>query len=170
MENTGMSMRKLLPVLTVLVAAMLAACGGGSSNTGGPASPNGFQTLLGATFLHPACVECHAYDTGTALAERHEDRPRDCAVCHTVPTWRAPIDSFDFSGLSTFEICKGIKNKFGGDIDALRDHFASSPLNSWALDSGALPGGGTRPTAPPNSSAVMLALVDQWIDNGAVCD
>lgn len=169
--NTSMSTRKVLPILAVLFASALAGCGGGSSSSsGGPASPNGFRALLSPTFLHPRCVECHDFDRGTALAERHETRSSDCAECHDVPTWRGPVDSFSFSDLTTAEICKGIKNKFGGDIDALRDHFATSPLNAWALDSGALPFGGSRPTAPPNSSVVMLALVDRWIANGAVCD
>lgn len=165
-----MSTRKLFPILAVLVAVALSGCGGGTSDSGGPASPNGFQTLLGATFLHPRCVDCHAFDTGTALSQRHESRPSDCSLCHSVPGWRAPVDSFSFAGLSTNEICLGIKNKFAGDIDALRDHFATSTLNAWALESGALPGGVVRPTAPPNSQAAQLALVDQWIANGAVCD
>lgn len=165
-----MSTRKLFPILAVLVAVALSGCGGGSSDSGGPAAPNGFQTLLSSTFLHPRCVECHAFDTGTDLAQRHETRSSDCTQCHNVPGWRAPIDSFSFSGLSTAEICVGIKNKFGGDIDALRDHFATSELNAWALESGVLPGGAVRPTAPPNSQAVQLAQVDQWIANGAVCD
>lgn len=165
-----MSTRMMFPILAVLVAVVLTGCGGGSSDSGGPATPNGFQALLSSTFLHPRCVECHAFNTGTALAERHETRPSDCTRCHRVPGWRAPIDSFSFSGLSTAEICVGIKNKFGGDVEALRDHFATSELNAWALESGVLPGGASLPTAPPNSQAVQLAQVDQWIANGAVCD
>lgn len=162
--------RFLLPVFVGLTALLLAGCGGGSSSSGGAPSPNGFQVLLGATFLHPRCIECHDFNRNTALSQRHESRSRVCADCHSVPTWRGPIDSFSFSGLSTAEICQGIKNKFGGDISALRDHFESSFLIAWALESGGLPRGGQRPTAPPNSSAAFLALADQWIANGAVCD
>lgn len=170
-----MRLKSLLSIGAVLIPLALTGCGGGSSSSGGPPSPNGFQALLGATFTNPRCTNCHGFDQGNAEAVQHKDRPRECTRCHTpaltnVPRWRAPIRSFSFSNLSTFEICRGIKNKFGGDIPALRNHFVISPLTAWAVDSGVVPGGRMRPTAPPNSSAALLALVDRWIANGAVCD
>lgn len=159
----------LYSIVGGLVLLVLTGCGGGSSDSSGPPSPNGFQALLGSTFTHPRCVVCHDFGTDSAVAQRHEDRSEVCSDCHDVPGWRGPIDAFSFSGISTAQICRGVKNKFGGDIAALRDHFATSTLTAWALNSGWVPGG-ARPTAPPNSVPALLGLVDQWIANGAVCD
>lgn len=167
-----MRFRRLFLILLGSVAlGTLAGCSNSSSSGGGGAAqPNGFRNLLSATFQHPRCQECHAFDEGNALSQRHQDRPKECSVCHTVPLWRAPIDSFSFANLSSAQICQAIKNKFGGNLSGLRDHFATSTLVNWGLVDGSLPFGGSRPTAPPNDINAFLALVDTWIANGAVCD
>lgn len=162
------------PRVAVLLACLfISSCGSGSSSTGGTGTdPNGFSKLLGPTFTHPRCQNCHGFETENQSKIRHREQGRlgpDCGECHFTPGWEAPFQSFSFSNISTSQICEAIKNKTGNDLQALKESVLNSTLAQWAvIDGGTL--SGTLPTAPPNSMAELGRLLDQWIAAGASCD
>ena len=153
---------------------LMSSCGGGSSNSGGTAGTNpvGFSKLLAPTFTHPRCQNCHGFEIGNAIKVRHQELGRlelDCATCHFTPGWRAPFQSFSFSGISDAQICQAIKNKSGNDMAHLREIMVNSTLARWGIEDGGTLSG-TLPTAPPGSMAAFAVLIDQWMAGGATCD
>lgn len=154
---------------------LISSCGGGSTSSGGngpSTNANGFAKLLGPTFTHPRCQNCHGFETENQFKIRHRDLGRlegDCADCHFTPGWEAPFQSFSFSDISTAQICIAIKNKTGNNIQALRESLVNSTLARWAIEDGGTLSG-TLPTAPPNSMAELARIIDQWIAAGAICD
>ena len=163
-----------LPTMALLILCVLiSSCGGSSTSSGGTGTdPNGFSKLLGATFSHPRCQNCHGFETENTFKIRHRDLGRleqNCAECHFTPGWEAPFQSFSFSNLTNAEICIAIKNKTGGDLQSLKDSVVNSTLARWAIEDGGTLSG-TLPTAPPGNMTELARLIDQWIAAGASCD
>jgi len=167
-----MSIRLISAAAVVMSVVLLNGCNNDSGTSSGPGGqdPNGFTALLGATFAHPRCQNCHGFDEGNQLTVIHENRPTNCSECHRPPGWRAAFKSFSFTGQNSNEICVGIKNKFGGDAGAVGAHMQSSLLIQWGLEP--IPPMLTPPAggAPPGNIAAFNALVDQWVANGASCN
>ena len=148
----------------VLFSSACSNDGGASSGSGGGSAISPAFTV---TFMSAKCQDCHAFDTGNAIAQKHVDLGRSeegelsrgCAECHSVPGWRAPFRSFSFSGLSAQEMCIASKNKFGGDVQALQNHLLNSELIQWAILRG----------APPGDLGTWSAWINDWVGNGASC-
>jgi hypothetical protein len=168
--NVYSQIKVLAVSFTVLT---LFACNQNSSDTGagGAKSANGFNLLLSQTFTHPRCANCHGFDEGNTVASRHSSlgRSSDCQSCHDVPTWRAPFRSFSFSKLSSIQICQGAKNRSSSDISVLKQHLIEDPLILWAVNS-AFTQGIQFDRAPPGSASAWIAIVNTWLNNGAICD
>jgi len=162
----------LTSLLLLVFALMLQSCSDSGSSSGGPPQANGFNRLLGETFKHPRCINCHGFRERNPVGERHraQGRPENCTICHKVPTWDAPVSSFSFDRLSTEDICRAVKNKFAGNVQRLRQHLVTSPRNRWGLEQGLVPNGDRLPTAPPGSMTAFTSNIDRWIAAGAVCD
>ena len=158
----------------VCAITLLSACNNDSGvNEGaGSGNPVSFNSLLLPTFESPRCQNCHGFDTGNAVAQNHaaQGRSSDCSQCHTVPGWQAPFQSFSFTGLSGNAICTAIKNKFGGDLNALKDNLLNSVLAQWGIADGSTPFGGSTTKAFPGDLQLWANLVNQWIDSGANCE
>ena len=178
MQKTNLSslwtLRELSQCVMVLIfCALLNSCGGSSTSSGGTGDDvNGFSKLLGPTFNHPRCLNCHGFETENASKISHRNLNRldqDCGDCHFTPGWEAPFQSFSFSDLSNGEICAAIKNKTGNDLQQLKASVTDSTLARWAIEDGGTLSG-TLQTAPPGNMAEMERLLDQWIAAGASCD
>lgn len=166
-------MRKLISWSALILFVTLSGCSNDSGVTEGSGSnnPNGFESLLFQTFKHPRCQNCHAFDAGNSTALAHQSRSQNCSSCHTVPNWGAPFKSFSFEGLSSNAVCVAIKNKFGGEIQALRASLLESTVANWAIADGSVPlGGPDLPVAPPGDLNSWESLVDQWVNAGASCN
>jgi hypothetical protein len=161
--------------IALVLCLLLSSCGSGSTSSGGNGpgtDPNGFAKLLGPTFTHPRCQNCHGFETENQFKIRHRELGRldqDCGDCHFTPGWEAPFQSFSFSDISTAQICTAIKNKTGNDAQALRESILNSTLARWAIEDGGTLSG-TLPVAPPNNMTELARIIDQWIAAGALCD
>lgn len=169
----SVKMTSFVNLVSLVCLLLLSGCDHNSSETGagGALNPNGFNLLLSQTFVHPRCANCHGFDEGNTISTRHTSlgRSSDCQSCHKVPTWRAPFRSFSFSKLSSVQICRGTKNRSSSDIALLREHLVEDPLILWGVDS-AFTQDIQFDRAPPGSANAWIALVETWINNGAVCD
>ena len=133
--------------------------------------PSTFVQLLGATFQHPRCMNCHGFEAGNQTGMDHIGRPPTCTTCHTVPGWHAPDDTFDLAGLSKNQICQLIKSKQGNNAAAIETHLKDDPLIQWAISDGTVPSGPPAlAKAPPGNLAAWNQRIDQWIDDGLVCN
>ncbi|MFT6725049.1 MAG: hypothetical protein ACJARN_001918, partial [Arenicella sp.] len=124
--------RRLQAVAMLVILLLLSSCGGSSTSGGGMgAQADSFSKLLGATFDHPRCQNCHAFETENASKIEHRELGRldqDCSECHFTPGWEAPFQSFSFSNLSSSQICEAIKNKTGNDLQRLKESVTNSTL------------------------------------------
>jgi len=174
MRQTGRPF--ILTAVVVVSLALLSACSsdsGDSSTGGGSGNPSGFNALLGATFTHDRCINCHGFMEGNAVSERHAMRPKQCTRCHgdIIHDWRAPDATFSFTGLSTRQICEKARAKFDNGVTRLAEHLKFDSFVLWGVSSGDVPHmAPDKPVAPPGTVAAWRSLVDQWVANGAVCD
>ncbi len=162
-------------LLMLSAAVLLTACSNdsGVQEGSGSSSSASFDAMLMPTFQSPRCQNCHGFDAENATAQRHAalGRSEDCSSCHTTPGWKAPFKSFSFTGLSGNAICIAIKNKFGGDLNALKSSLVDSELAKWAVADGSLPlGTASAPTAFPNNLGVWTTTVNSWLEMGANCE
>jgi hypothetical protein len=135
-----------------------------------PEGPSTFVQILGATFQHPRCANCHGFEVPNQTGTDHIGRPPTCNTCHSVPGWHAPDASFNLAGLSKTEICQLIKSKQGNNAGAIETHLKDDPLIQWAISDGTVPGGSVLKTAPPGNLTAWNRRIDRWIDDGLVCN
>jgi len=82
------------------------------------------------------------------------------------PRWALAPKEFAWEGKSPGEICRQLKDEKrngGRTLALLQEHFAKDDLVGW----GWAPGEGRDPA--PGTQAQLGALVQAWIDSGAVC-
>ncbi|MFT6046087.1 MAG: hypothetical protein ACI9WC_001792 [Arenicella sp.] len=160
-------------VITLALLLLISSCGGSSTSSGGIGDQaDSFSKLLGPTFDHPRCQNCHAFEAENATKVQHRELgqlDQDCGECHFTPGWEAPFQSFSFSNLSSTQICEAIKNKTGNDVQRLKESITNSSLAQWAIEDGGTISG-TLATAPPGNMTEMTKLIDQWILAGASCN
>ncbi|TMQ18777.1 MAG: Isoquinoline 1-oxidoreductase subunit [Deltaproteobacteria bacterium] len=140
---------------------------------------------------HARCVNCHPPDEmprqgdGHALhdppvlrgeADRgipalgcttcHQDRNIELARVPGAPDWRLAPLKMAWLDRSPAAICGQLKDPArngGRTLRQIRDHLAHDVLVGWAWQ----PGAGRAPA--PGTQAELGALVQAWIDTGAVC-
>jgi hypothetical protein len=133
--------------------------------------PSTFVQVLGTTFQHPRCTNCHGFQVPNQTGTDHIGRPPTCTTCHTVPGWHAPNATFNLAGLSKNQICQLIKSKQGNNAAVIETHLKDDPLIQWAISDGTVPSGPPAlQKAPPGNLAAWNQRIDQWIDDGLVCN
>lgn len=168
-------MRVFTAATLLCSAVLIGACSNESGTSSGPGGqdPNGFNVLLGSTFAHPRCQNCHGAGEGNQVTTNHENRPTDCTQsgCHSQSSseWRTPFQSFSFTGLSANETCVAIKNKFQDDLGRLSEVLKGSPNVAWGFNPVG-PQLAPAGAAPPGDLTSFQSLVDQWIAAGANCN
>jgi hypothetical protein len=134
-------------------------------------SPSTFVQVLGATFQHPRCMNCHGFQVPNQTGTDHIGRPSTCDTCHTVPGWHAPNATFNLAGLSKNQICHLVKSKQGNNAAVIETHLKDDPLIQWAISDGTVPSGPPAlEKAPPGNLAAWNQRIDRWIDDGLVCN
>lgn len=145
--------------------------GGKRQDAPGRSSPSTFVQLLGATFQHPRCTNCHGFQVPNQTGTDHIGRPPTCTTCHTVPGWHAPNATFNLAGLSKNQICQLIKSKLGNNAAVIETHLKDDPLIQWAISDGTVPSGPPALTkAPPGNLAAWNVRIHRWISDGLVCN
>ena len=145
--------------------------GGERQDAPGRSSPSTFVQVLGATFQHPRCTNCHGFQVPNQTGTDHAGRSTTCTTCHTVPGWHAPNKTFKLAGLSKNQICQLIKSKQGNNAAVIETHLKDDPLIQWAISDGTVPSGPPALTkAPPGNLAAWNLRIDRWIDDGLVCN
>ena len=148
-------------------------------------------TELGKVLTSPRCVNCHPAGDRPhqgELGRIHQppvERGPDgrgltamrCPICHQdanfdpgrVPghhEWRLAPREMGWEGKTLGEICAQIKDPArngGRSLDALARHIGGDTLVGWAWS----PGFGRQPA--PGTQKEAGALVEAWINTGAVC-
>ena len=148
-------------------------------------------TELGKVLTNPRCVNCHPAGDRPhqgELGRVHQppvERGPDgrgltamrCPICHQdanfdpgrVPghhEWRLAPREMAWEGKALGEICAQIKDQArngGRSLDALARHIGGDTLVGWAWS----PGFGRQPA--PGTQKEAGALVEAWINTGAVC-
>ena len=148
-------------------------------------------TELGKVLTHPRCVNCHpAGDRPRQgdMARLHQppvERGADghglpamrCSICHQQanfdaagvpgnPIWQLAPREMAWEGKTLAEICAQIKDPARNgnrSVDALIEHIGEDHLVGWAW----APGYGRQPA--PGTQKQARALVEAWVNTGAVC-
>ena len=107
-----------------------------------------------------ACSACHSTENPPASYGAH--------MPPGAPSWQLPPPEHKmvFIGLSTGELCRGLKNQKengGKDMAALLDHVSHDKLVLWGWD----PGAGRAPVDVPHDA--FVAAFQRWADAGAPC-
>jgi hypothetical protein len=78
----------------------------------------------------------------------------------------------DFRNRNDQQLC--LSAHFGvegqGTTQAVLDHLTQEKLILWAIGDGRVPGGGTRPLAPPGNIATWQSTVQGWVNSGMPCN
>lgn len=148
-------------------------------------------TELGKVLMHPRCINCHPAtdrprqgDQGrlhqppvTRGADGHGTAALRCSNCHREsnfepgrvpghPEWHlAPIE-MAWEGKTLSEICTQIKDPARNGnrkVEDIVSHIGTDTLVGWAWT----PGFGRVP--PPGTQKEAGALVEAWVNTGAVC-
>lgn len=142
-------------------------------------------------FTHPRCVNCHpSGDRPRQGDDSHLHEPfvrrgaagfgatgLECSTCHTrvnfnpagipgAPNWHLAPSEMAWYGKTVAEICAQLKDPArngGRSLQDLHTHVSSDPLVTW----GWKPGVKREPV--PGTQDVFAALIQAWIDDGAVC-
>jgi hypothetical protein len=147
---------------------------------------------------HPRCMNCHpAGEHPLQGDDSHEHQPVAfggeagdgipglvCGTCHSDrnvtlmsrearyrsipghPRWMLAPKEMAWQGKSLQDICQQLKDPArngGRSLTLLHEHLAKDDLVAWAWK----PGAGRNPA--PGSQEELGALVQAWIDTGAVC-
>ncbi len=148
-------------------------------------------TELGKVLMHPRCINCHPAtdrprqgDQGrlhqppvTRGADGHGTPALRCSNCHKDanfepgrvpghPEWHLAPRDMGWEGKTISEICLQIKDKARNgnrEVEELVAHIGKDTLVGWAW----APGAGRTP--PPGSQREAGALVQGWVNTGAVC-
>ena len=148
-------------------------------------------TELGKVLTHPRCVNCHpAGDRPRQGDQRRLHQPplergadgyglpaMRCPICHGHanfeaarmpghPEWHLAPREMGWEGKTLGEICTQIKDprrNGGRQLPDLVHHIGSDTLVGWAWS----PGFGRQ--AAPGTQQVAGALVEAWVETGAVC-
>jgi hypothetical protein len=77
----------------------------------------------------------------------------------------------DFRNRNDQQLCLSAHFGVGGQgtTQAVLDHLTQDKLILWAIGDGRVPGGGTRPLAPPGNIASWQATVQAWVNAGMPC-
>jgi len=139
-----------------------------------------FGLLMGQTFGHARCLNCHSMGASNATFTQHKNsyniatvadaqNASKCAGCHgQFAGWRAPSTSFNWTGKTSKETCNLVKQKMSGAT--LVNHLKSDTLIQWAINSGSVPPPvGTKPKAPPGNLTEWNQRVDRWTALGQPC-
>ena len=146
---------------------------------------------VGKVLTHQRCTNCHPSVNSPMQGEfgmMHEppvSRGKDgfgtvgmrCQACHSTKNfdsakipgaenWHLAPSSMAWQGKSVAEICAQIKDPARNgerDLAAIVDHVSKDHLVTWSWN----PGPGREP--PPGSQAELAALMQAWVDTGAVC-
>jgi hypothetical protein len=148
-------------------------------------------TEAGKVLTSPRCVNCHPAgdrplqgETGR-LHQPPVQRGADgfgtaamrCATCHKAanfdaagvpgnPHWHLAPREMAWQGKTVGEICVQIKDPArngGRSLQQILAHLADDPLVGWAW----APGFGREPA--PGTQQQLGALIEAWLDTGAVC-
>jgi hypothetical protein len=145
----------------------------------------------GKVILHPRCVNCHPQGDRPrqGMASRLHEPPvlrgpgnhgvaaMQCNACHQThnidharvpghPAWHLAPQSMAWYGRSLAAICAQIKDperNGGKTLAEIHEHMAHDSLVGWAWS----PGAEREPA--PGDQATFGALIQSWIDTGAVC-
>jgi hypothetical protein len=148
-------------------------------------------TELGKVITHPRCMNCHpAGDRprqGDVMrlhlppVERGEDGfglpAMRCPICHQAgnfepagvpgnPIWHLAPREMGWEGKTLGEICTQIKDAARNgnrSLEALVEHIGTDHLVGWAW----APGG--KRTPAPGTQKEAGALVEAWVQTGAIC-
>jgi hypothetical protein len=146
---------------------------------------------IGRVLTHPRCVNCHPPDETPRQGDAHalhdppvlrgaDDRgipALGCDTCHQdrnaelarvpgAPNWHLAPVAMAWIGKSPAAICEQVKDPARNGnrtLAQIQDHMAHDALVGWAWRPGA-----DRVPAP-GTQAQLGALVQAWIDTGAVC-
>ena len=103
-----------------------------------------------------------------------------CRFCHTDallplqgtdnPGWHGP-GGLDFRNRNDLQLCLSAQFGAGGvpGTNAVLRHLTQDKLILWGIGDGRVPGGGTRPLAPPGNIATWQSLVQSWVAAGMPC-
>jgi len=163
-----------------------------SLTTSAPATVT-FSASLAPTFRHARCVNCHAVVPDSFQNDSANNPPgglpsnhpgvnanTNCSTCHTNnllpaqgtvnPGWHGPA-GMDFRNRNDQQLCLSAHFGVGGQgtTQAVLDHLTQDKLILWAIGDGRVPGGGTRPLAPPGNIASWQATVQAWVNAGMPC-
>jgi hypothetical protein len=148
-------------------------------------------TELGKVLTHPRCVNCHPAGDRPRQGEQgrlHQppvERGADghglpamrCSICHQQanfdparvpghPEWHLAPREMAWEGRTLGEICAQIKDPARNgrrSLEELIHHIGTDTLVGWAWT----PGFGRKPA--PGTQKQAGALVDAWVQTGAVC-
>jgi hypothetical protein len=171
-------------------------CGLGSSFrtlNASATAPVSFSASLAPTFRHARCVNCHAVVPDGFQNDSPDNPPgglpsnhpgvnanSNCTGCHTNnllpaqgtvnPGWHGPA-GMDFRNRNDQQLCLSAHFGVGGQgtTQAVLDHLTQDKLILWAIGDGRVPGGGTRPLAPPGNIATWQSTVQAWVNAGMPC-
>jgi hypothetical protein len=146
---------------------------------------------MSRVLTHPRCVNCHPPDDTPRQGDAHamHDPPvlrgtadrgipaLGCETCHQdrnaelarlpgAPNWHLAPASMVWLGKSPAAICEQLKDPArngGRTLAQIQDHVAHDALVGWGWRPGA------DRAAAPGTQAQLGALVQAWIETGAVC-
>jgi len=147
-----------------------------------------FDAIVGV-LQSPRCMNCHP--SGDAPLQTDASRPHkqniqrafvdlggSCQTCHQdaempgdhMPPgalhWNLPPPTMAFQGKTPAALCADLQDetKNGGrSLDALVHHVSTDPLVLWGFDPG------PNRTPPPMTHAAFVALMTDWVAEGAPC-
>jgi hypothetical protein len=132
--------------------------------------PAGDRPLQGETGrLHQPPVERGVDGLGTVsmrCSNCHKDKNFDPAGVPGNPHWHLAPREMAWQGKTVGEICTQIKDPArngGRSLQQILTHLADDPLVGWAWS----PGFGRAPA--PGTQKELGALIEAWLNTGAVC-
>lgn len=105
-----------------------------------------------------------------------------CRSCHTdafLPTqgnvnpgWHAAPAGLDFRNRTLMQHCLAAQFGAGSSVGdaAVLSHLTEDKLILWAIGDGRVPGGGTRPLAPPGNIDTWRTQITAWVNAGMPCN
>ena len=144
----------------------------------------------GKVLRHPRCLNCHPDGDRPSQGDGYPHQPpvqrgddghgvsaMRCATCHQKanfdpagipghPEWRLAPRSMAWQHKSLADICTQLKDPArngGRTVSKIVEHSARDSLVGWAWK----PGAGREPA--PGTQASFGALMQAWMDSGAVC-